>query len=85
MASIWTPTATVAVMAVIKCSKKSYFSFKHADFDARQIRRKDEGIVHVYRCRDCQCWHVGRDGRDRYGMDNRRSRFRDTDLHMDDD
>lgn len=64
--------------------KKPYTSYRHAEFDARQIRRKDEGIVHVYRCRDCQCWHVGRGGRN--DMDNnRRSRFRDTDLHMDDD
>ena len=42
------------------CSKKSYLTWQHASFDARELRQKhDEASAQVYRCKDCQAFHVG--------------------------
>lgn len=47
-------------MATELCYKKPYSTFKHATFDAKEIRRKYEGEVTVpYRCRLCGSFHVG--------------------------
>ena len=42
------------------CGKKLYETYKHAAHDAHEVSRKhDETATQVYRCRDCQGWHVG--------------------------
>lgn len=41
------------------CGKKIYLTWRHADFDATQLRRKEERPHRPYWCLQCQHWHVG--------------------------
>jgi hypothetical protein len=44
----------------VACGKKVYETFEHARWDCREVGRKhDEVAQQVYRCRECQAWHVG--------------------------
>lgn len=43
------------------CGKKNYTTWKHAAFDARELRRKRNEPEKPYYCRKCQAWHVGAD------------------------
>lgn len=54
--------ADVPIMA---CGKKLYHSWKHATYDAKEMRKK--GLrEEVYYCRRCQSFHVGTSLRGRY-------------------
>ena len=41
------------------CGKKRYTSWRHADNDARAMRRRHDEPERPYYCRKCQAWHVG--------------------------
>lgn len=43
----------------MECGKKTYRSFVHAKWDAKQMRRKYDEPEEAYYCRKCQGWHVG--------------------------
>lgn len=40
------------------CTKKQYSTFKHADYDAKAMRRKYNEVLVAHRCRACGQYHV---------------------------
>ena len=44
---------------VTPCGKQGYTSRKHAATAAAAARRRTGDDIHVYRCGDCHCLHIG--------------------------
>jgi predicted Zn-ribbon and HTH transcriptional regulator len=51
-------------------NKKPYQTFKHAEYDSRDIRRKYNEVSVPYHCRHCGFFHVGEPLTKRQGRKN---------------
>lgn len=49
----------MSALQSLTCGKKIYRNWKHAESDAKVLRRKNDEPEAPYYCRHCQGWHVG--------------------------